>query len=48
MLSQSALSAGAIVPHLSFPETVQSRFGEIAVDVSPLSHISQWFARHAR
>lgn len=34
MLSQSAFSAGAINLHASFPETIQSRFGEIAVDIS--------------
>lgn len=34
MLSQSAFSAGTIAPHASFPETIQSRFGEIAVDIS--------------
>jgi len=34
MLSQSAFSAGAMNPHASFPDTIQSRFGEISVDVS--------------
>lgn len=34
MLSQSAFSVGTIAPHVSFPETIQSRFGEIAVDIT--------------
>lgn len=34
MLGQSAFSVGAINPQVSFPETIQSRFGEIAVDSS--------------
>ena len=34
MLSQSAFSIGAKAPHVPFPETIQSRFGEISVDVS--------------
>lgn len=34
MLGQSAFSIGSATPHVSFPETIQSRFGEISVDVS--------------
>ena len=34
MLGQSAFSIGAGTPHVPFPETIQSRFGEISVDVS--------------
>lgn len=34
MLGQSAFSIGTVTPQASFPETIQSRFGEISVDVS--------------
>lgn len=34
MLSQSAFSVGTIAPHVSFPDTIKSRFGEISIDMS--------------
>lgn len=34
MLGQSAFSVGANAPHTMFPEAIQSRFGEISVDIS--------------
>ncbi len=34
MLSQSVFSVGTIAPHVAFPETIKSRFGEISVDIS--------------
>jgi|CXWL01.1.fsa_nt_gi flagellar assembly factor FliW len=34
MLGQSAFSIGSATPHVSFPETINSRFGEISVDIS--------------
>ena len=34
MLGQSAFSMGTNAPHALFPETIQSRFGEISVDIS--------------
>ncbi len=34
MLGQSAFSIGSATPHVSFPETIKSRFGEISVDIS--------------
>ncbi len=34
MLGQSAVSIGTNTPQALFPETIQSRFGEISVDVS--------------
>ena len=39
MLGQSAFSGGAfsvegVTPHAMFPQTIQSRFGEISVDIS--------------
>lgn len=34
MLGQSAFSIGTTTPQVAFPETIQSRFGEISIDVS--------------
>lgn len=34
MLGQSMFSMGTNTPHALFPETIQSRFGEVSVDIS--------------
>ena len=34
MLSQTVASIGKSIPQIEFPETIQSRFGEITIDIS--------------